>query len=404
MNGTPPKTNGTTPHVAVDELVESIGKVGASSFAFDGDRIRALRAAYALIGRLETSWDTVARLVLVEPALGACLKTARDLQLFEKWDKAGADSPRTGPQLAELSGCDPVLLNRILRHLSAANLLDETAPGKYRQTIFTKSLLQPVFGAWVDYLYDATLPCFSKMPEYLAKNGYQNPIDPNDGVFQYTKGFKGSLFDYYDKNPVEGASFNNMMGGVMANQAGMLDIYPFEQLNDSLPADSPTPLLVDVGGNVGHDINKFLSKQPALASRLALQDRPDVVQLAKCPDTVKVMAHDFFTPQPIKGARAYYMHGVIHDWSDEPARRILAHLCDAMTPGYSTVLIHDHVLPSTNPHPQATAYDLTMMVKVSAFERTESMWMELLSSVGLRVVKVWDSPVATQSVIVAELA
>lgn len=98
------------------------------------------------------------------------------------------------------------------------------------------------------------------------------------------------------------------------------------------------------------------------------------------------------------------MHGVIHDWSDERARQILTHLRDAMAPGYSKLLVHDHVLPESNLHPQATAYDLTMMVKVSAFERTESMWKDLLGSVGFRVIKIWSSPLATQSVIEAELA
>jgi hypothetical protein len=73
-----------------------------------------------------------------------------------------------------------------------------------------------------------------------------------------------------------------------------------------------------------------------------------------------------------------------------------------MTLGYSKLLVHDHVLPDRDPHPQATAYDLTMMVKVSAFERTEQMWVELLGSVGFRVVKIWSSPLATQSVIEAE--
>ncbi|KAI1379218.1 S-adenosyl-L-methionine-dependent methyltransferase [Hypoxylon crocopeplum] len=397
-------TNGTDPTTSVDGFVQSIEGIDRSSFAFDGDRIQALRAAYALVSRLETSWDTVARLVLTEPALGASLKVARDLQLFEKWHEGGEDSPQTDAQLAELTGCDSLLLSRMLRHLAATNLLKETSPGTYQQTAFTKSLLEPVFGAWADYLYDATLPCFYKMPEYLAKTGYKNPADPNDGVFQYTKGFRGSLFDYYDAHPVEGATFNNMMGGVMAKQAGMLDIYPYERLADSQPADSPTPLLVDVGGNVGHDINKFLAKQPALALRLVLQDRQDVVRLTKCPSVVQVSAHDFFTAQPVKGARAYYMHGVIHDWSDEPARQILAHLRDAMAPGYSKLLVHDHVLPAHDSHPQATAYDLAMMVKVSAFERTEAMWADLLASVGFRILKIWGSPLATQSVIEAELA
>lgn len=91
------------------------------------------------------------------------------------------------------------------------------------------------------------------------------------------------------------------MGGVMANQAGMLDIYPLESLMGPTGDERETALLVDVGGNVGHDINKLLSKGSSLAPRLVLQDRDDVVRLAKCPPDVTVMAHDFFTPQPVKG-------------------------------------------------------------------------------------------------------
>lgn len=245
------------------------------------------------------------------------------------------------------------------------------------------------------------MPCFHKMPEYLARTGYVSPEDPADGIFQATKGFKGTLFEYYDSHPEEGASFNHIMGGVMAHQAGMLDIYPSERLLEGASADGP--LLVDVGGNVGHDIEKLLARLPTVAARLVLQDRPDVVRVAKCPSSVQVMAHDFFTPQPIHGARAYYLHAVIHDWSDEPARRILGHIRDAMTPGYSKLLVHDHVLPATNPHPQATAYDLAVMAVCSAFERTEAMWQALLASAGLKIIKIWTSPLATMSVIEAEL-
>lgn len=104
------------------------------------------------------------------------------------------------------------------------------------------------------------------------------------------------------------------------------------------------------------------------------------------------------------GAHAYYLHGVLHDWSDEPARKILEQLRPAMEPGYSKLLVHDHVLPESQPHPQATAYDLTMMVKVSALERTESMWQTLLESAGFKIIKVWNSSLMTQSVIEAELA
>ncbi|KAL5341123.1 S-adenosyl-L-methionine-dependent methyltransferase [Aspergillus crustosus] len=389
-------------HQDADAFVDSIQNTDRSSFAFDGDRIKALRAAYTLVSRLETPWDTVARLCLTEPALGACLKIARDLKLFERWDEIGEDAVCTAEELAKRVKSDEFLLRRILRHLVATNVVSEPSPGSFQQGSFSKSLIKPVYGDWINYLYDATLPCFYRTPEFLAKTGYQNPTDPSDGIFQYTKGFKGNLFEYYNCHEEEGKVFNNMMGGVMANQAGMLDIYPFERLDDGKPKDSTTALLVDVGGNVGHDVNKFLSHYPELATRLVLQDRGDVIALAKCPTTVQTLVHDFFTPQPVKGARAYYLHGVIHDWADPPARTILNHLRDAMTGGFSKLLVHDHVLPDTDPHPQATAYDLTMMVKVSAFERTEQMWAELLGSVGFRVVKIWSSPLATQSVIEAE--
>ena len=79
-------------------------------------------------------------------------------------------------------------------------------------------------------------------------------------------------------------------------------------------------------------------------------------------------------------------------------------LAPAITQGYSTVLIHDHVLPDSHPHPQATAYDLTMMVKVSALERSEYMWKGLLDSAGFKITQIWTSPLMTQSIIEAELA
>lgn len=52
-----------------DTIVESIQRTDRSSFASDGDRIKVLRAAYALVSRLETPWDTVARLCLTEASL-----------------------------------------------------------------------------------------------------------------------------------------------------------------------------------------------------------------------------------------------------------------------------------------------------------------------------------------------
>lgn len=97
------------------------------------------------------------------------------------------------------------------------------------------------------------------------------------------------------------------------------------------------------------------------------------------------------------------MHGVLHDWSDEPARNILRSLRDALKPGYSKLLIYDHVVPDIGAHTHATSYDLTMMALIAGQERTESEWRALLLSAGYRVAHVWRSPLAAQSIIEAEL-
>lgn len=61
-----------------------------------------------------------------------------------------------------------------------------------------------------------------------------------------------------------------------------------------------------------------------------------------------------------------------------------------MTPGYSKLLINEWVLPDTNVPLYPAALDITMMVLLSGIERTETQWKELLSSVGLKIVKFWS--------------
>ncbi|KAL7952329.1 S-adenosyl-L-methionine-dependent methyltransferase [Trichoderma compactum] len=386
---------------SVDEVLKSLNSINPDDFAAEGDRSNVLLAAYALVSRLETPWEAVARLCMNQPALEASLKVAKDLQLFEKWHERG-DGPENSDTLADLVQCDKQLFSRILRHLAVNHILEEVSASLYKPTAFSLSLLQPVFGEWINYLYDAAIPCFHLMPEYLQKTRYQTPIDPDDGVFQYAKDYKGDLFKYYADHPKEGASFNHVMGGVMANQASWVNIIPAEAfINGSDPSQ---PLIVDVGGNVGHDIEKFRKEFPETAARLYLEDKPGVIALSKCPDTVNKIPHDFFQPQPIKGSRVYYMHGVLHDWADEPARKILQMLRDALKPGYSKLLIHDHIVPEVSAHPHATSYDLTMMVLVAGLERTESAWHALLQSAGYKVIRVWRSPLAAQAILEAELA
>ena len=66
--------------------------------------------------------------------------------------------------------------------------------------------------------------------------------------------------------------------------------------------DPGMPILVDVGGNDGTDVVRFLEKHPNVpAGSLILQDRPEALKLARVDQKITLMPYDFFTPQPVVG-------------------------------------------------------------------------------------------------------
>ena len=109
-----------------------------------------------------------------------------------------------------------------------------------------------------------------------------------------------------------------------------------------------TTLLVDVGGGHGTDIQAFAQKFPHVKGNLILQDRASVLQEVSGLDLdhrIMKQATDFFVAQPVKDAKLYFMHMIMHDWPDTHARTILTHLRDAMMPQHSRILINDAILP-----------------------------------------------------------
>lgn len=57
------------PTQPIERVLENINQIQPGDFSSDGDRNQALLAAYALIGRLETPWETVLRLCMNQVSL-----------------------------------------------------------------------------------------------------------------------------------------------------------------------------------------------------------------------------------------------------------------------------------------------------------------------------------------------
>ena len=83
-------------------------------------------------------------------------------------------------------------------------------------------------------------------------------------------------------------------------QLSWLDVLPFEKMlcRDTNPE---VPILIDIGGGVGHQCATFKARFPNLLGRVILQDMPQTISQAISTPGVETMAHDFCTPQSIRG-------------------------------------------------------------------------------------------------------
>lgn len=87
-----------------------------------------------------------------------------------------------------------------------------------------------------------------------------------------------------------------------------------ERILDDFDATKGEYCFVDVGGGKGHECQLLLEKFPDMRGKLVVQDLPFVIDDIRHLDSrVEKMYHDFTKPQPVKGARAYFLQASASD-------------------------------------------------------------------------------------------
>lgn len=141
------------------------------------------------------------------------------------------------------------------------------------------------------------------MPAHLAKIGYKNPIDgTNTPLLSTTDANAGTnVFQWLGTQPKISRDFNIFMTDHAANRPTWLELYPAERLLPAKPGSGQPTTVVDVGGGLGHDLEKFRAAFPGKTGRLVVQDQPMAIEAATVTPPVEKQVYDFFTSQPIKG-------------------------------------------------------------------------------------------------------
>ncbi|KAH8880872.1 putative O-methyltransferase [Thozetella sp. PMI_491] len=391
----------------ITKLIASLN--GLRSNDLDGNaaaRTRIIDAAYKAIHRLQVPSDRIMEIAFQHPVIIGTLQTFHDIGLWQAWaaDDGGEKSLNELVKLAAVN-VDINLLRRLCRLLTSVDILDEVAEDQYKATEVSLSLgrgetLNHIqLQAWIDHYG----PMGVGLPTFLKKISYREPLDPTDTCYRDSNPEKLDFWSRLSLHPALQESFGGSMEGWTRSKNPWPEFFDTAKLFEG--ADLSRPIIVDVGGNVGKDLERFLLRHPDIPpGSLVLQDRPQALELAKASNKIKTMVYDFFTPQPVTGSRAYFFHAVFHDWEDRKALDILKNLVPAMKRGYSRLLICDVVLPLVGATPSQAAMDVQIMAILSSRERTETTWRKLLSDAGFRIIKLWPDQRGYETLIEAELA
>ena len=142
------------------------------------------------------------------------------------------------------------------------------------------------------------------MPAYFETRGYKCPADPNDTPFQYAFGTRLGFYEYLEQDSKSFKDFDTFMTARKLNRPIFANWFPVqERIIDGFDQgkDNSNVLMIDIGGGLGHDLERFKRTFPQAGGRLILQDLARTVADASVGEGIEAMAYDFFTPQPVKG-------------------------------------------------------------------------------------------------------
>jgi hypothetical protein len=241
------------------------------------------------------------------------IRVAATLRIADRLDR-----PRAAAELADETGADPDALERLLRHLATVGVLDRDDAGRYTPTALGECLCDDDPGG-LRAAWDI---------EGAVGRGDLSLAALLHSVRTGTAAFPAQFGDTYwsdlAADPVRQSAFDDGRGMAAGVEApSIVAAYDWGALGD----------VVDVGGGNGTLLITLLNEYPALRGTVvdlpaAAEAARKLIDAADLTDRGDAVAGDFFEALP-PGAEGYLLSAVIHNWSDEDARRILARCAEA---------------------------------------------------------------------------
>ena len=286
-----------------------------------------------------------------------------------------ADGAKSAAELAPETGTHAPSLHRVMRSLAGLGVLTEREGQKFALTPLGRALRKDAPGS-----AHATVLTLGGQLFWRAWEEVLYSVETGKTAFEKVHGMPA--FDYLAQHPDEASLFSQTMVGIHGEETpAVAAAYDF----------SPFRTVVDVGGATGNMLSAILTRHPAPRGILfdlphVVRDAPAFLKSRGVADRVTIEAGSFFESVP-KGADAYVLSHIIHDWSEEQCLTILGHCRRAIAPNGRLLIVEMVIPPGDTPHP-GKLLDITMLVMPGGQERTPDEYRSLLAKAGFRLERV----------------
>lgn len=245
----------------------------------------------------------------------------------------------TFAEIAQASGLDEGLVERILRHAMALRVFAEEPTVGVCHTATSRQLATDLdMNNMLGVMLRETWPVAGKTSEAIRR--YRGSQEPGDAAFGLVHDPGVPMFQYLAKYPERLSRFDGAMKYFARSDAWNLKF--LVEGYDWSGIDSMGSTFVDVGG--GQGAVALAIAEVTKHMKFVVQDLTGNVEGGRktLPERLKgrveFMDHDLFQEQPVKGAQVYFFRWILHDWSDKYALKILRSLLPAMRDGSRVVL------------------------------------------------------------------
>jgi predicted transcriptional regulator len=285
-------------------------------------------------------------------------------------------TPTSIDEIAAHTGTHADSLYRVLRLLAAVGVFAESHDRAFALTPVSELLRTDARGSlrpmarWQD-----------EHNHYTAWGELEHAVRTGKPGFDKAHGVQ--VFEFMKSHFEVARIFDEAMGGFTVSVgAAVAKAYDFSGVKH----------VVDIGGSHGVLLAALLDRYPHL--RATLYDLPHVIEaarkaLATAPHAgrIEALAGDFLEGVP-KGADAYIMKSIIHDWDDEHCVALLSRCREAMAPG-GRVLVVEGLVTDAQEDTFLKVLDLEMLVMTTGGrERTHAELAALMRKARLDLVRV----------------